>query len=88
MAAVLHLLSLLPQAQAGTAAPFGAHRSRHAAQLQRLVRQAQEELLQQPGGAGEGLFLPAPGFEAGLFDLSQASAPLATAAAAGLALVC
>ncbi|KAL4424003.1 hypothetical protein ABPG75_001304 [Micractinium tetrahymenae] len=85
VAAVLHLLSLVPAALEGSAA-LQARRSSHAAQLRRLVRQAREELL-QPEEAGQGLASVASGFEAGLFDLSQASAPLAAAAAAGLALL-
>ncbi len=87
VAALLHLLSLLPRTQGGELGPRGAVHSKHAAQLQRLVRQAQEELLQQPERAGGALFSPESGFEAGLFDLSQASALLASAAAAGLALL-
>ncbi|KAL4421841.1 hypothetical protein ABPG77_001323 [Micractinium sp. CCAP 211/92] len=87
VAAVLHLLSLLPHTHSGDLAPEGTVPSKHAAQLQRLVRQAQEELLQQPERARRDLFSPESGFEAGLFDLSQASAPLASAAAAGLALL-
>lgn len=90
MAAVLHLLALLPSAleAAGTAA---ASPSSRAPQLRRLVQQAQQELapLAAEGAAAaeEGMAAAAEDAGATFFDLSQATPAAVAAAARGLAVL-
>lgn len=89
MAAVLHLLTLLPEATRAAEVTALQGDSGQLAQLQVLVRQARRDLLPPPAGQREA----APAAEAvgsygdAYFDLSQSTPALVAAAARGLSLL-